>query len=144
MTHYRDMDELLANLSPDVRVQADEQPEHTQANKVLETAGKRQLAQRFEALWRQVGGQELVHEHRFCLERRWRADYAHLPTQTLIELEGGTWTNGRHTRGGGYAGDCEKYNTATMAGWRVLRLTTDMVTLEYIETLVRWIQEAQR
>ncbi|AUL97471.1 hypothetical protein FORC54_3326 [Vibrio vulnificus] len=42
-------------------------------------------------------------------------------------MEGGTWANGRHTRGKGYAADCEKYNVAALEGWRVLRFTGDMI-----------------
>ena len=35
---------------------------------------------------------------------------------------------GRHTRGKGYERDCEKYNEAVILGWRILRVTTDMVS----------------
>ena len=41
----------------------------------------------------------------------------------MFELEGGTWTGGRHTRGTGFRDDCEKYNAAGAFGWRVFRLT---------------------
>jgi len=40
-----------------------------------------------------------------------------------IEIEGGIWSRGRHTRGKGYHQDCEKYNEATILGWRILRFT---------------------
>lgn len=50
------------------------------------------------------------------------------PAQMVaIEMEGGTFTGGRHTRGVGYAQDCWKYNRAAELGWRVLRYTTDMI-----------------
>lgn len=39
-----------------------------------------------------------------------------------LEVEGGVFTGGRHTRGGGFVGDMEKYNTATIMGWRILRV----------------------
>jgi hypothetical protein len=41
-----------------------------------------------------------------------------------VEVEGGTWTGGRHNRPVGYAKDLEKYNRATLLGWRVFRFTT--------------------
>jgi hypothetical protein len=44
-----------------------------------------------------------------------------------IEIEGGVWTGGRHTRGSGFVADCEKYNAAAMAGWTVFRLTAEQV-----------------
>ena len=68
-------------------------------------------------------------EHRFHPERRWRFDFAIMNVETplAVEIEGGTWANGRHTRGAGFKKDCVKYNHATMMGWRVLRFTTDQV-----------------
>ena len=44
-----------------------------------------------------------------------------------VEVDGGTWTAGRHTRGLGFERDCQKLNAATLAGWRVLRFTSSMV-----------------
>jgi hypothetical protein len=57
----------------------------------------------------------------------WRFDYAWPPRRQALEIEGGTWTGGRHVRGRGYEGDCEKYNAAALAGWTVLRETTAMI-----------------
>ncbi len=34
---------------------------------------------------------------------------------------------GRHTRGKGFEQDCEKYNSAALLGWRLVRFTPDMV-----------------
>ena len=80
------------------------------------------LESRFEWLWRAHDGPELVRELRFHPTRRWRADFAHLPSRTLIEIEGGIYVNGRHNRGAGFAADLEKYLEASLAGWRVVRL----------------------
>jgi very-short-patch-repair endonuclease len=44
-----------------------------------------------------------------------------------VEIEGGVFTSGGHSRGKGYEKDCEKYNAAVKLGWRVLRYSTDMV-----------------
>ena len=73
--------------------------------------------------------------------RRWRADFAHLPTRTLIEIEGGIFMRrgGRHTRGAGYAKDAEKYLEAVMAGWTVLRLTERQLEIGLIERIVAWL-----
>jgi hypothetical protein len=66
-------------------------------------------------------------EYRFHTQRRWRFDYAWPAKLVSIEIEGGTWTKGAHTRGKHFEGDCQKYNEAALAGWLVLRVTTDMV-----------------
>lgn len=59
----------------------------------------------------------------------------------LIEVEGGIWSGGRHTRGKGYIGDMEKYNAATMMVIQVLRFSTEQVTsgfaIKQIEGLVK-------
>lgn len=63
-------------------------------------------------------------EYRFLEDRRFKFDIA-IPKQKIaIEFEGGIYTNGRHTRGKGYANDCKKYNLATMHGWKLLRYTS--------------------
>lgn len=73
-----------------------------------------------------VEGLEPQREFRFC-ERMWRFDFAWPAQKLALEVEGGIWTSGRHTRGSGYANDLAKYNRAAMLGWRVLRFTTQMV-----------------
>ena len=65
-----------------------------------------------------------VREYQFDAVRKWRFDFA-LPEHKLaIEVEGGIWTQGRHTRGSGYIKDLEKYNAAAAQGWKVLKFTT--------------------
>lgn len=66
-------------------------------------------------------------EFRFHPTRQWRFDFAYPEKKIGIEVEGGIWNGGRHTRGKGFEGDCEKYNEAVMAGWKVLRFTPKMV-----------------
>lgn len=66
-------------------------------------------------------------EYRFMRERRWRFDMAWVPERLAVEVEGGVWSRGRHTRGKGFIADAEKYNEATLAGWRVLRVTGQQI-----------------
>lgn len=67
-----------------------------------------------------------VREYKFHPERRWKFDFA-LPDKKLaFEVEGGIWIHGRHSRGKGFMSDCEKYNSATKMGWKVLRYTREM------------------
>ena len=65
-----------------------------------------------------------IKEHRFDPTRRWRFDYCILDKMIAIEIEGGIYSNGRHTRGSGFEKDMEKYNTATSQGWRLIRVKT--------------------
>lgn len=67
-------------------------------------------------------------QYRFAPPRRWTFDLAWKAEMLAVEVEGGIWVRGRHTRGKGYEKDCEKYNEAALAGWRVLRFTTGQVT----------------
>jgi len=62
-------------------------------------------------------------EYRFHEKRKWRFDFAWPDSMVAVEIEGGTFVRGRHTRGMGHHKDCEKYNQATLLGWRVLRFT---------------------
>lgn len=94
------------------------------------------LETRFETLWRARGGPELEREFRFHPVRRWRADFAHLPSRTLIEIEGGIYVQGRHNRPAGFAADLEKYLEASLAGWRVIRLGPNELTLDHVARLV--------
>ena len=66
-------------------------------------------------------------EYRFDPVRRWRFDVAWPARLAAMEIDGGTWSGGRHVRGAGYEKDCEKLNAAALAGWRVFRVTPAMV-----------------
>jgi len=69
----------------------------------------------------------LQHELRFHPYRRWRFDFALSNVMLAFEIEGATWARGRHTRGGGFAADCEKYNEAAILGWQVFRFPAEWV-----------------
>lgn len=71
------------------------------------------------------GGMEM--EHRFHPSRRWKFDFAWPSRLLALEVEGGTYAGGRHTRGAGYGKDIEKYNEAALCGWRVLRADAKQV-----------------
>jgi hypothetical protein len=57
----------------------------------------------------------------------WRFDFLWRDARIAVEIEGGTWSGGRHVTGAGYAEDCRKYNAAELAGFMVLRFTGDML-----------------
>lgn len=68
-----------------------------------------------------------VKEHRFHPKRLWRFDLAWPDYQLAVEVQGGVWIGGRHVRGGGIEGDCEKASEAAILGWRLLPVTSGMV-----------------
>lgn len=79
-------------------------------------------------------------EYKFHPKRKWRADFHIVGKKILVEVEGGVWSGGRHTRGKGYIGDMEKYNAAVVLGFQVLRFSTEQVksglAVQQIEMMV--------
>lgn len=83
------------------------------------------------SLLRQIASAGLpapVQEHRFHATRKWRFDLAWPERMIAVEVDGGVWSGGRHTRGAGFVADCEKVNEATAMGWRVFRFPTPHVS----------------
>ena len=78
----------------------------------------------FRALCKREGLPAPEREFQFC-ERLWRFDAAWPAQKVGLEIDGGIWTQGRHTRGAGWLKDAEKLNTAASMGWRMLRTTPD-------------------
>jgi hypothetical protein len=89
----------------------------------------------FEKLLEELGLEKswgyVATEYVFLPGRKFRFDYA-WPQRFIIssgtkplalEVEGGIWTRGRHTRCQGFLGDMEKYNEAVIAGWDLIRCT---------------------
>lgn len=68
-----------------------------------------------------------VREFRFHETRQWSADRCWPEPMLILEYEGAVYLNGRHTRGEGFENDIEKYNAATLMGYRVLRATDNTV-----------------
>jgi len=71
-------------------------------------------------------------EYRFHPTRRWRSDFyipVYLSGQRgiIVEIEGGAFIGGRHTRGRGFSNDCIKYNEIALRGYILLRGTPEHV-----------------
>lgn len=66
---------------------------------------------------------EPVSELRFAPPRRWRFDFAWPAHKLALEVQGGLWTQGRHSRGAALLKEHEKLNAAAALGWRVMFTT---------------------
>lgn len=80
-------------------------------------------------------------EHSPVAGRRWRVDFAWVDQLVALEVEGGIYTQGRHNRPQGFNDDAEKYNALALAGWMVLRVTTDHIKSGQA---LAWLQRAIR
>ncbi len=59
--------------------------------------------------------------------RRFRADFVWREARLVVEVQGGTYVRGRHSRPRGQRADCEKLNLLQLDGWRVLQVTRDQI-----------------
>lgn len=55
--------------------------------------------------------------------RDWRFDVALPELRLAIEVEGGAFVGGRHTRGPGFEMDIRKYDAGMRLGWTIYRCT---------------------
>ena len=95
-----------------------------EAGRVYKTsAGEAMLIQQMKL----AGITDWKREYRFDPVRMFRLDFAWPQVKLAVEVEGGSWSGGRHVRGSGFAKDVEKYNLLALAGWALLRYTPEMV-----------------
>lgn len=106
---------------------------------VKKTPKRSHLEVRWIREWERQGGPELVEEFMFHPTRKWRADFAHLESRLLIEIEGGAY-GGRHTRGKGFVEDLDKYAAAWLAGYTVLRIGAHQVKGYVIRAVIERIK----
>jgi hypothetical protein len=70
--------------------------------------------------WFTEHGLDAVPEYRFDPTRRWRFDWAWPDSRVALEVQGGLFSGGRHSRGPALLKEHEKLNRAACLGWRVL------------------------
>lgn len=80
-------------------------------------------------------------EFRFAPPRRWRADFyvGQIFNRVLVEIDGGGFIAGGHSRGAGIYRDSEKQSAAAILGYRVIRCTPRQVE---DGSALSWIQMA--
>lgn len=102
-------------------------PQHLKNQSSPKSRARASEGERILELQLQFAGIPFEREFKFHATRKWRADFLITGTKILVEVEGGVYSGGRHTRGSGYEADAEKYNAAAIEGWTVLRYTTGQV-----------------
>jgi very-short-patch-repair endonuclease len=71
--------------------------------------------------------------------RKWAVDFAWPDERIAVEVDGGLFNQGRHSRGAGMLGDMEKLNALACLGYRIIRVTPEHVRNGMALT---WIQLA--
>ena len=82
-------------------------------------------------------------EFQFYPDRKWRTDLAWPKYKLAVEIEGGAWTQGRHTRGSGFIKDMAKYNALEMLGFHLLRFTPTELKNGYAGRMIKEFIEAR-
>ena len=66
-------------------------------------------------------------EYKFHARRKFLFDFAWPEQKISVEIDGGVFSGGRHTRGKGYESDCIKCALAVQDGWKVYRFSVGQV-----------------
>jgi hypothetical protein len=81
----------------------------------------------FDTLCRLAGLPQPVPELRFHPVRKWRFDHAWPDHKLALEVQGGIFVSGRHSRGAALMKEHEKLNAAASLGWRVCFVTPKQI-----------------
>ena len=87
---------------------------------------KSDLENQFLTLWKEQAAankmqvETPISEYTFHPERKWRFDFAWPRFKLAVEIDGGSFTRGRHNTGMGSHLDKNKKNAAAALGWRIL------------------------
>jgi len=107
-------------------------------------ATRQPLNDAFTLLCRKELGERCEKEWKFHPVRKWRFDYAFPDFKVALEVEGGVFTGGRHTRSLGFMKDIEKYNTAAVLGWIVVRTVPDELYTGKTLTMLKLLIDARK
>jgi len=96
---------------------------------------------KFELLWMVLRGPKLTPEFKFDAKRKFRFDFycESNGLKVALELEGGIWSKGRHTRPSGFLRDMEKYNLAASKGILVFRIPSHDISQKWLNPIVETI-----
>lgn len=89
------------------------------------------------AKWFDEHGLAATPEYRFDSFRKWRFDFAFLDGKVALEVQGGLFTGGRHTRGAALLKEQEKLNAAAVQGWRILYCVPQELCMQETVDMIR-------
>ncbi len=105
---------------------------------------KSALESKFHDTWTLLGGPPLEREQMIVPGRKWRFDFVRKQALAAVEIHGGVWTGGRHTRGGGFSEDRRKMAAAAELDWAVFELTGGAdLSAANVERLIGVVRERE-
>jgi very-short-patch-repair endonuclease len=100
------------------------------------------LEREFEHLWTALYPEiDLTAEVKLIPKRRFRFDYVHEPSKVAIEINGGNWVKGRHTRPQALSDEYEKVLLANLEGYTVLFVSEKQINQDYLEKIKQVIEQ---
>ena len=102
------------------------------------------LEREFADLWVALFPEcDLHSEYRFHPTRKFRLDFAHIPSKVGVECQGAIWTLGAHSSGVGLRRDYEKMLLAAACGWQILPLSADAINEENLRLIKQVIDQRE-
>lgn len=99
------------------------------------------LENAFDTLWDELFPHlDLETEFLLIPGRKFRADYAHIPSKTAVEINGGIWVKSKHSSGFGITRDYMKLNLAQSFGWCVFQLSAEMIDPYWLDIIAQTIE----
>lgn len=93
---------------------------------------------KFVQIWGWLNGPTLEREVKFWPERKFRFDFCHMKTMVAVEVDGFG-----HQKSNRYNADIEKLNKAAELGYRVYRLTPNLITANKLTEIIEFIRSKE-
>lgn len=108
----------------------------------IKAAKQKAFQEGMEGWCRSAGFPNPVFEHRFHADRKWRFDIAFPDRKVAVEIHGGLFRFGHHSRGKGFLDDREKMGEAQRLGWKVLEVAPSgkHPNTLYSEEMLWWLK----
>lgn len=83
-------------------------------------------------------------QYKFHPVRKWLFDFAWPNRKLALEVNGGTYVHGAHSRGAQQRKDMEKWSEAALLGWRIIHVdTVDVKHKVHVDRVQRELGEGE-